>query len=290
MIFCPACKAPLDGLEAACLNCGFHAQIIDGFLAFAPDLAKEYEGFPTDGFSCLADSEASSFWFEARNDLILWALTKHFPDFSALLEIGCGTGYVLSAIAQRFPTARLVGSEILTAGLVHAQQRLPQAQLIQMDARKMPFQSEFDVVAAFDVIEHVQEDKLVLANLFRAIKPGGGCLITVPQHQWLWSLADEQACHVRRYDAAALHKKIETAGFSILRSTSFVSLLLPAMVLSRWSNRRDRAVVAEKEFQLNTVLNAVLKKIMDVERVGIRLGINLPWGGSRLVIGQKPEC
>jgi len=287
MITCPECKDPLSGLGSSCSKCGFGPREIDGFAAWAPDLAKEYSGFPTDAFTCLADSEASSFWFEARNELILWTLAKYFPKLNSLLEVGCGTGYVLSAIARHFPAAELVGSEILTAGLCHARKRLPEAKLIQMDARKMPFLSEFDVVAAFDVIEHIQEDDEVLANLFRAVKPGGGCLISVPQHQWLWSPADEQACHVRRYAAADLHKKIERAGFSILRSTSFVSLLLPAMLLSRWSNRRRRAVVADQEFQLNPALNALLKKFMDIERAGIRSGLNLPWGGSRLVIARK---
>ena len=288
MIACPKCgKHPCEP-DAPCPKCAFQPQRIDGFLAWAPELAREYQGFPTDAFAVLAESEKNNFWFESRNKLITWALSKHFPGMKSMLEVGCGTGFVLSGIAECFPDARLVGSEILTAGLHHAKQRLPKTQLIQMDARQMPFQSEFDVVAAFDVIEHIHEDDAVLNNLFRATKPGGGCLITVPQHQWLWSPADEQACHVRRYDAKTLHRKVESAGFSIARSTSFVSLLLPVMLISRWSNRKKRAAVAEKEFQLNPLLNTTLRQIMDTERAGIRFGINLPMGGSRLVIALKP--
>jgi len=58
-------------------------------------------------------------------------------------------------------------------------------------------------------------------------------LVCVPQHAWLWSSVDQHACQVRRYSANDLHTKIEAAGFEITRSTSFVSQLLPATLVSR---------------------------------------------------------
>lgn len=109
------------------------------------------------------------------------------------MEIGCGTGYVLARVAQAYPAATLVGSEIFSAGWAYSAS--PAAELLQLDARQIPYVEEFEVIGAFDVLEHIQEDEIVLAAILRPLKPGGGVAIAVPQ----WSDANESACHVRRY-------------------------------------------------------------------------------------------
>lgn len=287
MILCPSCDAKNIHAENGCPQCGFVPARVDGFLAWAPELAKHNDGFPEESFEGLARVEAGNFWFRARNVIVLWALRKYFPGFQSLLEVGCGTGFVLSGIAQAFPQARMTGSEIYTAGLSFAARRLPGVELLQMDARRLPYEREFDVVVAFDVIEHIKEDELVLENLYRAVKPGGGCLITVPQHQWLWSPVDEAACHQRRYSAQELHAKAEAAGFRIVRSTSFVTLLLPLMLISRVTSRRSGQGAGSEELALNPMLDRVLGAIMRVEHFLIRSGLSLPIGGSRLVVLQR---
>lgn len=272
----------------ACPHCGFAPVKIDQFLAWHAELASDCVGFKAEYFDNLAQLEANNFWFRARNALILWALEKYFPHFESLMEIGCGTGFVLTGIATRFPERRLLGTEIFASGLRFAKQRLPGITLMQMDARRIPYEDEFDVVGAFDVLEHIEEDKTVFQNMFRAVKPGGGILVSVPQHQWLWSSVDDYACHVRRYSAGELHAKIETAGFEILRSTSFVSLLLPAMYLSRQRGRRGRLFDPLDEFRINPHINRLFEKVLAVERGVIRAGLDLPVGGSRLVVARRP--
>lgn len=245
-------------------------------------------GFEVAYFPVLARLEAGNFWFRARNDLILWALQKHCANFQSYLEIGCGTGYVLSGVAHRFPQTRLTASEIFTTGLQFAAQRVPQAELLQMDARDIPYRDEFDVVGAFDVVEHIQEDEAVLAQIHAALKPGGHLLLTVPQHQWLWSPSDEYARHERRYTATELHSKVRSAGFTLLRSGSFVSLLLPLMLASRLTSRRKASVFDPlDEFKLPSWLNGSLYRLMKAEIGLIKLGINFPAGGSRFLIARK---
>lgn len=289
MIFCPSCGARNIHAENGCSQCGFVPARVDGFLAWAPELAKRNDGFREESFEGLARVEAGNFWFRARNAIVLWALRKYFPHFQSLLEVGCGTGFVLSGITQAFPHARTAGSEIYTAGLAFAAKRLPGVELLQMDARKLPYEAEFEVVAAFDVIEHILEDELVLQNFHRAIKPGGGCVITVPQHQWLWSPVDEAACHQRRYSARELHAKVEAAGFRIVRSTSFVTLLLPLMLASRLAARRTGQAGDSEALALNPVLDRALEAIMRIEHLVIKFGVSLPIGGSRLVVLQRKE-
>jgi len=286
---CLACNAQYPSLITNCPSCEFGPVLVDGFHAYAPDCAHGGGGFKSNYFSELARLEDGNFWFRSRNQLILWALNEYCQKFQSFLEIGCGTGYVLSGISKLYPHSTLYGSEIFVAGLNFAAARVPSVNLMQMDARNIPFQEEFDVIGAFDVLEHVQEDERVLQQMHVALKPNGLILLTVPQHAWLWSRADEYACHVRRYSREDLHKKIEMAGFEIIRATSFVTTLLPAMVVSRFiqSKRSAHAFDATAELKIKPSLNSLFFKILRIELELIKRGWDFPIGGSRLVIARK---
>lgn len=264
---------------------------IDGFVAYAPELAREAPGYDPHHYRKLAELEAASFWFRARNDLILHALRAHFPAARKYLEIGCGTGFVLSAVAARFPRMETAGSEIFVEGLSVAAARAPGAELFQMDARDIPFRSTYDVIGAFDVLEHIDEDTHVLGELRRALRPGGGLVLTVPQHPWLWSEADESAHHVRRYRVGELERKLHDAGFEVAWSSSFVSLLLPALALSRLGRRRraDTGFDPFAEFRLPGWLNAAFLIVMRAEAGLMRAGVRFPIGGSRLVVAHRTD-
>jgi SAM-dependent methyltransferase len=286
---CLTCKACYAASIRNCPSCGFAAAIVDGFDSYAPDFAHYGGGFKSCYFSELARLEEGNFWFRSRNQLITWTIENYCPKFLSLLEIGCGTGYVLSGISQRFPRSMLYGSEIFIAGLSFASKRLPSAKFMQMDARKIPFENEFDVIGAFDVLEHIQEDEEVLTQIYAALKPDGLMLLTVPQHAWLWSSMDEYAFHVRRYTSADLHQKIETAGLRVIRSTSFVTTLLPAMMISRLLQKKvpDEQFEATAELKIAPWLNSLFTHLLSAELAFIEKGFNFPVGGSRLVVARK---
>lgn len=246
-------------------------------------------GFKDHYFKELAELEAGNFWFRVRNKLIIWALHKYSPELKSFLEIGCGTGFVISAISKSFSSVRLLGSEYMEEGLMYARERLPGAEFTQMDARNIPYESELDALGAFDVLEHIEEDEVVLQQIYKALKLGGMMFLTVPQHRWLWSAVDEYACHVRRYTANELHQKVGGAGFEIIRSTSFVSTLLPAMYLSRLMQRdkMDVSLDSMAELRINPILNKIFEWLLNFELVLIRIGVSLPVGGSRLLVARK---
>ncbi|MFM7372201.1 MAG: SAM-dependent methyltransferase, partial [Sphaerospermopsis kisseleviana] len=116
---------------------------------------------------------------------------------------------------------------------------------------------------------------------------GGGIILTVPQHPWLWSQADTYAHHVRRYIKQDLITKLQQTGFKVVKVTSFVSLLLPLMLLSRLNQRSSKNYDPTSELKISGTLNYLLAKILDVERWLIKLGFSFPWGGSLLVIAYK---
>lgn len=288
MKHCLRCETDFVAADWECPVCGYLPSSVAGFTVLAPELAQGGAGFRPEAFEQLAALEAKNFWFRTRNRLIVWALKIHFPNMRRYLEIGCGTGYVLAGVAQAYPAASLVGSEVFSIGLPHAAARVKSAAFLQMDARRIPFVEEFDVIGAFDVLEHIEEDEVVLAAMLRALKPGGGVAITVPQHPWLWSSADDSARHVRRYSIGELRKKVLRAGFKIEFETAFVSLLLPAMLASRLTKRRtDPRDVSMPELSLPRWLNRAFETVMNLERQLIRSGLRLNLGGSRLLIATK---
>lgn len=286
---CLSCDARYAHSTRNCPSCDFAPALIDGFDSYAPDFANDGGGFKSNYFSELARLEEDNFWFQSRNKLVMWALENYCSNFQSLLEIGCGTGYVLSGVSKRFPRSTLYGSEIFTTGLGFAAVRLPAVKFMQMDARSIPFENEFDVIGAFDVLEHIDEDEEVLAQMCTALKPAGLILLTVPQHAWLWSTIDEYACHKRRYSAADLHQKIEAASFQVIRSTSFVTTLLPAMMVSRFFQKElsDKKFDATAELKISPRLNSLFSRLLSTELALIRRGFNFPLGGSRLVVARK---
>ncbi len=234
--------------------------------------------------------EEDYFWFRGRNALIVWALGKYGADVASFMEIGCGTGFVLKGIDCNFPKIRLVGSEIYAEGLIYAAERIMGSEFMQMDAREIPFISEFDGVGAFDLLEHIEEDEAVLQQIHQALKPDGLLMLTVPQHRWLWSATDANACHVRRYNSQELHNKITRAGFAIVKSTSFVTSLLPFMLISRLFQRKKyKNFDPIGEFRINPILNRIFEWFLLLELFLIRAGISFSVGGSRLIVAVKIE-
>lgn len=283
---CLKCDFKFVRSDPSCPNCGFVPPLMHGHPAFAIELALGQEGYREEFFADMARVEREHFWFTARAALIVWALRKYQPGLTSYFDVGCGTGYVLAQVAEAFPGARLSGSDLIGAGVRNVAEAHSSFDLIQMDARRIPFVDEFDALGAFDVLEHIDEDVLVLAQMYGALRPGGLLLLTVPQHRWLWSSVDSHSRHVRRYGSRELQAKVRAVGFTLLRSSSFVSLLLPAMLVSRLLNRRRPGKTAE--LAVPRPLNRALRLILAVERVAIRAGLDLPLGGSRFVVARKP--
>lgn len=267
--------------------------VIRGITCYAPELALENEDFPPDQFETLYKNESGNFWFKSRNRVILHQLSKYKPaGGQSLLEIGCGTAFVLNGIHDRFPDLKLTGSEIYISGLELAAKRLPHIEFIQLNATDMPFSNKYDYAGAFDVIEHIEEDEKVMQEVFKALKPGGRFLITVPQHKWLWSVIDEYSCHKRRYTRKELKSKLKQAGFEIDFVTSFTFFLLPVMYLARL--RRHSVKVEDltkeqinSEVSLSGWMNSLFTIIMRLDEALIKVGISLPCGGSLFVVARK---
>ncbi len=242
--------------------------------------------FPPSYFAQLAEIESSNWWFRSRNRLLLWILHRKIGKFENFLEVGCGTGFVLECIAKSFPYVEISGAEYYEEGLEFAKTRIPSANFKKLDITKMSDRESYDVIGAFDVIEHIEEDQKSLINLAHALKPTGKLIISVPQHQWLWSATDEASCHVRRYSSKELSAKLQAAGLKIDYQSSFISLLLPLMVVSRKRSSNVKVDPME-ELKMSKALNLALETIMSLELFLLRVGVRFPFGGSLLIVASK---
>jgi SAM-dependent methyltransferase len=157
-----------------------------------------------------------------------------------------------------------------------------------MDATRFAIRGAFDLIGSFDVLEHVQDDERAIVEMRNALNPGGGIIIAVPQHPWLWSAEDEFGHHVRRYRRRELEDKLERGGFAVLFSSSFVSLLLPLMVASRMLAKL-RGAKPESETAVSPALNRALTAVLRAEIALTLKGVRWPLGGSRVVVARRTD-
>lgn len=267
-------------------------EIIDGIKCYSPDLAIENNGFQSEGFDFLFDVESNNFWFKSRNRVITHLFEKHLgTGQKSILEIGCGTGFVLSALSG-FKNYCLTGAEIYIKGLKYAQRRLKGVEFVQLDATRLPLESQYDAIGAFDVLEHIKEDELVMKNVFKALKNGGKFFVSVPQYWFMWSVVDDISCHKRRYSRKELTKKIKSSGFTIEYAGSFATALFPIMYISRLFQKlkgKERKVSSgnHNELELNPIINKIFGAFTKIDEVFIKKGISLPFGGSLILVARK---
>jgi SAM-dependent methyltransferase len=291
MKICISCNRLFDTGGWECPSCGAAPRTSEGFLSFIDFEAEQLGSYDGRFFPELSRLEAGNFWFRYRNDLILRAIGLHTQDRRSLLDVGCGTGLVLSAVHHIFPWIDLSGADLYLQGLQYARTRLPGAAFYQMDTCRMPFQGEFDFILALDVLEHTENDALALDEMFRSLRKRGCIIVTVPQHPWLWSAQDDKSFHRRRYTRRALVNRLAGAGFEITHVTSFITLLLPVMALSRIMATLFSEQAAGhdpmRELRIAPSLNRVLYGICMAERQLLKAGLSPGAGGSLLCIGEK---
>ncbi len=266
-------------------------RVIDGIKCYHPEVAADFGSYPESGFGVTEEVEETSFWVRSRTRLLRREVLRAVSarPRARFLEIGCGTGTLLHSLASD-SSLELLGSEIYLRGLRSAAAKESSIEFIQLDATAMPFESEFDVIGAFDVIEHINDDETVLLRIRHALKSGGHLILTVPQHPFLWSRLDEFVDHRRRYSRRELVRKIEAAGLAVEYVTSFMFTLFPLMLVSRLFDRRSGKLTAadfDRRVRFSPFVNRLFYKIVALDDAMISRRWSLPWGGTLFAIAIK---
>jgi SAM-dependent methyltransferase len=256
---------------------------------------EDESGFDLDYFAQMDTVVDTNFWFQGRNKLIRWLVSRFTGTTkpAEFLEIGCGTGIVMAEL-RKLPNLRLSGGELYVMGLDYTQRRVPEAQLCQFDAFQIPFDGHFDAIGMFDVLEHIDDDVRILQNVHKGLRPGGHFYITVPQYPFLWSFFDEFQGHRRRYTRSELRQKLQNAGFTVRFQSSFVFSLFPGVLFARWRNKGQQVSNAEAlrrtmaDLRKPPLINSMFEVALGIDLALIRLGVRLPWGSSLVMVAQKP--
>lgn len=275
---------------------------MDGIACYSASAATAHDDYPDVGFDLTDATAATSFWVRSRNRLFGWLVRREVARLGTarMLDVGCGTGDFARAV-RGTPGLTLTGSEIYLSGLRHARARLPDVEFVQYDVTEGRLDRDFDIVTAFDVLEHVERDVEGLRNIRAMLGDGGVLILSVPQHAFLWSTLDDLVHHKRRYSRTMLLDRLRRAGFRPVRVTSHVFVLFPLMLASRLLDRLKRGRGAEaipeadagREIEARVVfpapVNWLFDRVMRLDEAMIRLGLSLPFGGTLVVVARPAK-
>ena len=148
--------------------------VAEGIRCFSPEVARSYADYPDGGFDLTNKSGESSFWVRSRNRLFRSIVQDHLVAIgkTKFLEIGCGIGGFIQQIVEN-ENLEITGSEIYLKGLLCAKKNLPNVDFIQFDVTQGVVGAEFDIIAAFDVIEHIENDVAAISNIYKMLCRGG---------------------------------------------------------------------------------------------------------------------
>jgi 2-polyprenyl-3-methyl-5-hydroxy-6-metoxy-1,4-benzoquinol methylase len=213
----------------------------------------------------MADLDQRHWWYRARREVIAGLIAREAepPPGATILEIGCGTGHNFEMLGQ---FGRVDAIELDDQSRAMAEQRLGRPILTsRLPALTGIPDRHYDIIAALDVIEHIDEDKASVAAIATKLKPGGKFIMTVPAHQWMWSAHDTVNHHKRRYSKSSLRKLFDGTPLKIDRAGYFNSLLFPAAVAARLAAKLRGKDAADLGLPA-APLNAALERVFAAER------------------------
>ena len=192
--------------------------------------------------------EKNWWWFSGRRDLILQMIKD--ISYTKVLEIGCGSGELSNHLKN------YIGIDISPKT----------SRFIIGDAQKLPIKdNSADLILLLDLLEHT-DDKLVMEEVYRVLKPNGSVIITVPGFMFLWSQHDVDNHHVKRYRRGELPLE----KFEILKFTYWNGLMFPIMALAK--RKKTQLTVLPKS------INYILRNILKIENYLISKNVRLPIG------------
>jgi SAM-dependent methyltransferase len=228
-------------------------------------------------------------WYPSgRRRILQDVIATRVPKPGRIADIGCGTGANFDMLAGFAP---VVGVDFHPPAVAYCRLRGLTC-TTAAGLPNLPFPDEsFDLVCAFDVIEHVDDDAAAVKELLRICKRGGTLLLTVPAYNWLWSKHDEANEHKRRYNRPMLRRLFTSLPADILKLSHYNIFMAPPIILVRLIGKLKEKLTPTPDAKLDlaetpALLNRLLLAIFSSERFLLR-HLNLPAGISVLCLARK---
>lgn len=238
------------------------------------------------------DLERSNWWFTARLEILksqIEILFSHKNDLN-ILNIGVATG-ATSQMLEKFGKVKSIEYDEVCFNFVKEKLQIDIEQGTILDLQFA--ENSFDLVCAFDVVEHVEDDQLAVKEMIRVCKSSGFVFVTVPAFMDLWSKHDEINYHFKRYTSKTLLPLFDLNAGDIIYHSYFNTILFLPIYLVRWiSNKfpklfkRDGSGSDHSMFELG-FLNKVLYAIFYAENILLKKHVKLPFGVSFMLSFKK---
>jgi SAM-dependent methyltransferase len=208
----------------------------------------------------MAALDERHWWYCGRRKVIadLIRRTAHPAKNAAILELGCGTGHNLPMLGQ---FGNIDALELDDEARAIAERRIGRKVMSDpLPELKGVLDRHYDLIAALDVIEHIDDDHAALAAIATKLKPGGKFVMTVPAHQWMWSAHDVVNHHKRRYSKRRLRALVDASPLRLEKIGYFNSLLFPLAAAERLVSKlrgREDADVKLPPRPVNAAFEAV---------------------------------
>ena len=231
--------------------------------------------------------ERNYWWHVGRRAVLTKVLAANLPldQNLQILDVGCGTGINFSWLKQ---WGKITGLDTSSEALDYCRSKHVYDELVQTDGTNLSLNVRFDLITAFDVLEHIPNDIGALQSWSMALKPNGYVFITVPAYQWLFSAHDKALHHQRRYSAKELKQKFTEAGFVVKFISPFFYFTFPMVMLVRLFTKQAKPKTSYVEAP--GPLSPFLINLSKSEASFLARGNQLPWGSSLLVLAQKLDA
>ena len=236
-------------------------------------------------------AEPTHFWFRGFRAHVVPALQDLVGDRRDLriLDCGCGTGYNMANVLR--PYGRTFGFDFVQDSMDRA--RGIGRPVLRADAQRMPFQSGvFDLVTSFDVLQSVPDDRQMLREIARVLKPGGHMVLNVTALDLMRGDHSDVWGELRRYTPGLVRRLLGEAGLEPVRVAFLFASLLPLMLAVRTVQKALRTWRAPRGDSDLTVpmapVNALLTGFVVTEARLARV-VPLPFGSSLLIVARKPS-
>jgi SAM-dependent methyltransferase len=235
----------------------------------------------------MAEIQEKHWWYEARRRIIATLIRNiKLPADAKILEVGCGPGANLKMLA-RF--GDVTGMEPDDFSIGHAQKVSGCPVVKGFLPDRLGVSGPFDLIGAFDVIEHVEADRESLKMIHDTLRKGGHALFTVPAYMFMWSQHDVVNHHKRRYVLPDFRNILKGAGFEIEYISYYNTLLFPLIAGVRMVKNLLKLKDSPDDVIPPSFVNRVLQEIFALERHIFGCGcFALPFGVSIIAVCRKP--
>lgn len=236
-------------------------------------------------FHQMADIQATHWWYEGRRAILESFISRlKLKPGSAILEVGCGTGVNLNMLKKYGRVAGIEPNDFARETAIS----LSGCQVVEgYLPNDLRVQGPFDLIGAFDVIEHIDDDLGSLQALRTLLTENGTAIFTVPAYQFLWSQHDVANHHKRRYTRTQFQNILQAAGFQVEYISYYNTTLFPLVALVRFVKKilglKD---TPDESMPRLPFVNATLRHIFAAERHILKY-MPLPFGVSIIAQCKK---